>query len=104
VNAVEAVRAGDLDRLAALLAADPGLVHTRPDGQRTLLHVLADWPGNRAHGPETAAALVAAGADVNARFVGPHRETRCTGRRATTTCRSSTRSSTWARTSTPTVR
>lgn len=75
MNAVEAVRAGDLDRLAALLAADPGLVHARPDGQRTLLHVLADWPGNRAHGPETAAALVAAGADVNARFVGPHRET-----------------------------
>ncbi|GAA4551171.1 ankyrin repeat domain-containing protein [Pseudonocardia xishanensis] len=75
MNAVEAVRAGDLDRLAVLLAADPGLVHARPDGQRTLLHVLADWPGNRAHGPATAAALVAAGADVDARFVGAHRET-----------------------------
>ncbi|WP_181782311.1 ankyrin repeat domain-containing protein [Pseudonocardia pini] len=75
MNVVEAVRAGDLQRLAELVAADPGLVHARPDGQRTLLHVLADWPGNRPHGPATAAALVAAGADVNARFVGPHRET-----------------------------
>ena len=46
------------------------------EGQsRTLLHAVTDWPG---HVPEAAAkvaALVAAGADVNARFTGPHTET-----------------------------
>jgi ankyrin repeat protein len=42
---------------------------------RTLLHVVTDWPG---HVPEAGAkigALVLAGADVDARFTGPHTET-----------------------------
>lgn len=34
-----------------------------------------DWPGHFPHGPETVAALVSAGADVNARFHGGHTET-----------------------------
>ena len=62
-------------RLRAALAADPSLATARPDGARTLLHMLADWPGHRPGAPELAAILVEAGADVNAPFVGEHRET-----------------------------
>ena len=42
---------------------------------RTLLHVVTDWPGHYPNGAATVAALVAAGAEVNARFTGPHTET-----------------------------
>ena len=42
---------------------------------RTLLHVATDWPGHFPNGAATIAALVEAGADVNARFTGPHTET-----------------------------
>ena len=42
---------------------------------RTLLHVVTDWPGHFPYGAATVAALVEAGADVNARFLGPHEET-----------------------------
>lgn len=42
---------------------------------RTLLHAATDWPGNYPNGPAVTALLVAAGADVNARFAGPHTET-----------------------------
>jgi ankyrin repeat protein len=75
VTVVDAVRAGEVERVVALLAQDPALATARPDGQRTLLHVFADWPGNRPRAVEMVAALVGAGADVNARFVGRHRET-----------------------------
>ncbi|MDA0140623.1 ankyrin repeat domain-containing protein [Solirubrobacter deserti] len=48
----------------------------RPDGARTLLHSLVDWPGHRDRAVELLALLVEAGADVNARFGGPeHDET-----------------------------
>jgi hypothetical protein len=64
------------DALRAALVADPGLATARPDGARTLLHMLADWPGHRAGAAEMAALLVQAGADVNAAFGGPeHDET-----------------------------
>ena len=42
---------------------------------RSLLHVATDWPGHFPNGAATVAALVEAGADVNARFSGPHTET-----------------------------
>ncbi|GAB1510979.1 ankyrin repeat domain-containing protein [Actinophytocola sp. KF-1] len=81
--AVAAVRAGDVDALRGLLAehaelATAKLRNRTEDGAecaRTLLHVVTDWPGHFPHGPATVAALVEAGADVNARFDGAHRET-----------------------------
>ena len=76
----ECIRTGTAARLQRLLDEQPELGHTRIDDprgrqSRTLLHVVTDWPG---HVPEAAAkirALVAAGADVDARFTGPHSET-----------------------------
>ncbi len=76
-TAVAAVRSGDHDSLATVLAAHPALV-TGPlpgHGGRSLLHVATDWPGHRPGVAATIALLVAAGADVGARFVGEHSET-----------------------------
>lgn len=74
-----AIRDGDLARLRSLLGAHPGLaawrIADRVGGVRSLLHVATDWPGRFPRGAATVAALVAAGADVDARFAGPHRET-----------------------------
>jgi uncharacterized protein len=82
VAAVEAIHSGDLTRLKRLLAEHPDLAAARlgdddPDGMsRTLLHVATDWPGHFPNGAVTVALLVVeAGADVNARFHGPHNET-----------------------------
>lgn len=81
VAAVEAIRRGDVASLKRLLAESVGLATARlgdnaPGGMsRTLLHVATDWPGHFPHGAATVAALVEAGADVNARFRGPHEET-----------------------------
>ncbi|GAA2629215.1 hypothetical protein GCM10010399_71200 [Dactylosporangium fulvum] len=72
--AAAAIRAGDVATLRRLLAEDPGLATARL-GPRTLLHVTTDWPGHFPNGPSTVAVLVAAGADVNARFTGAHTET-----------------------------
>jgi uncharacterized protein len=78
---VNAIQTGDVPRLKRLLAEHPDLATARVDrndrcGQsRTLLLIAADWPGHFPSGPAVVAALVEAGADVNARFVGPHNET-----------------------------
>lgn len=76
-SAVAAVRSGDQDALAAVLAAHPTLVvgPVPGHGGRSLLHVATDWPGHRPGIAATIARLVAAGADVGARFVGEHAET-----------------------------
>ena len=71
--AVAAVQAGEVEALQSLLATHPWLASTRV-ADRTLLHVVTDWPGHFPRGPETVAALIAAGADVEAKFVGPHEE------------------------------
>ena len=42
--------------------------------RRTLLHVASEWPGHYPNGAATVAALIDAGADVNASFVGRHSE------------------------------
>lgn len=81
VAAVAAIHAGDVEDLRRILAEHPWLADARlgdddPDGMnRSLLHVATDWPGHFPHVAATIAALVEAGADVDARFNGPHRET-----------------------------
>jgi ankyrin repeat protein len=81
VAVVEAIQGSDVPGLERLLEEHPGLATARlgddePNGMsRSLLHVATDWPGHFPNGPAVVAALVAAGADVNARFRGPHAET-----------------------------
>jgi uncharacterized protein len=78
VAAVHAIHTGALDALTSLLAENPVLATARLGDDRearSLLHVLTDWPGHFPGSAATVAALVAAGADVDARFVGPHAET-----------------------------
>ena len=81
VAVVEAIHSGDVSKLERLLTENPGLATARlgdddPGGMtRTLLHVATDWPGHFPNGSEAVAVLVAAGADVNARFRGSHGET-----------------------------
>jgi uncharacterized protein len=77
VDVVNAIRAGDVGRLRALLQDHPELPTVRlgDDMSRTLLHVATDWPGHFPNSASTVAALVATGADVNARFRGGHAET-----------------------------
>ena len=82
IAVVEAIHGGDVASLKRVLEANPGLATARIsdpkscDGMsRTLLHVATDWPGHFPNGAATIAALVEAGADVNARFTGPHTET-----------------------------
>ncbi|QOV40035.1 ankyrin repeat domain-containing protein [Streptomyces ferrugineus] len=74
----EAIRTGNVAALRDLLTAHPGLATARVGNMkttRTLLHIATDWPGHLPGGPRTVTALVAAGAEVNARFTGAHRET-----------------------------
>ncbi|KAJ6446470.1 putative ankyrin protein [Purpureocillium lavendulum] len=77
--AIAAIYSGDVDALSTHLSTDPALATLyvgSASEARTLLHILADWPGHLPRAPDTARALVAAGAAVNAPFVGEaHSET-----------------------------
>jgi len=81
--ASEAIRSGDVESLKNLIKDNPGLatgtIRGAPNScdtiPRTLLHVATDWPGNFPNGAATIAALIEAGAGVNARITGPHPET-----------------------------
>jgi hypothetical protein len=79
VAATTAIQEGDVAALRAVLHDHPELVTaafgTEGGMTRTLLHVVTDWPGHFPNGAQTVAALVEAGADVNARFTGRHTET-----------------------------
>ncbi|MBO0824524.1 MAG: ankyrin repeat domain-containing protein [Actinobacteria bacterium] len=77
---VEAIHAGDVPSLTALLGEHPGLAGARivddNGGSGTPLHAAADWPGFFPHGPEVVAALIQAGADPSAPVEGSwHAET-----------------------------
>jgi ankyrin repeat protein len=71
---VDAIQSGDLETLRALLTKHPGLAAARIEGARggarTPLHIVTDWPGYFPNGPAVVAALVEAGADVDARMEG----------------------------------
>jgi uncharacterized protein len=72
---VTALQRGDVVRLEALLAADPGLAASLINS-RTPLHVFADAPGHRPNPAGVVSALAAAGADLDAHATGMwHHET-----------------------------
>lgn len=79
VAVVSAIHACNLSELERLLQGHPGLATARivdaKGAARTLLHIVADWPGHFPNGRQTVSALIAAGADVNAPMIGPHAET-----------------------------
>jgi hypothetical protein len=81
VAVVKAIHTGDVPALKRLLGDNPGLATARlgndgPNGMsRTLLHVATDWPGHFPNVAAVVAALIESGAEVNARFTGPHTET-----------------------------
>ena len=67
---MSAIHRGDIERLRRVLMEHPGLAAARVTDtggvSRTLLHIVADWPGHFPNGAGTVAALIAAGADVDA--------------------------------------
>lgn len=68
LNVWAAIREGDVERLAATLAAAPEVVTSRLGKiGRTPLHVVTDWPGYFPNGPRIAQILIDAGAEVDAR-------------------------------------
>jgi uncharacterized protein len=78
IAVVTAIRQGNVSGLTMLLADNPTLATARigVEGKsRSLLHIVADWPGHFPNGKDTVRTLVRAGADVNASGDGPHPET-----------------------------
>jgi uncharacterized protein len=70
---VKAIHAGDAEELTRLLNGNPDLAAAElggPYGNRTPLHVVADWPGYFPNGPVIAKLLIEAGADPDARRPG----------------------------------
>ena len=66
VELVLAVHGGDVGTIERLLSEHPGLPGWRigtPEGFRTALHMVTDWPGYFRRGPEIAQLLIDAGAD-----------------------------------------
>src|SRR5258708_2463161 len=83
VAVMKAIHDGDISALERLLAENDGLATARivdaNGASRTLLHIVADWPGHFPNGARSVAALVAAGSDPSAAVFHPdpkkHRET-----------------------------
>jgi ankyrin repeat protein len=75
VSLIAVIRRGDVDGLVTQLRAQPALARAVVvDGHgvsRPLLHIVADWPGHLPNGSALVGALVAAGADVDARVSHP---------------------------------
>ena len=70
---VSAIRRGDVDALQRQLVDEPSLASARisdaKGAARSLLHIVADWPGHVPHGAELVATLARAGADVDAPMI-----------------------------------
>jgi uncharacterized protein len=69
-----AVRGGDAGTIRRLIDEHPDLPRWQigePNGVRTPLHVVTDWPGYFPRGPEIARLLIDAGADPNVGAGGP---------------------------------
>jgi len=82
VAVVGTIHKGDVESLKLLLEKNPSLATARLSDpneckgmSRSLLHVATDWPGHFPNGARTVVALIAAGAEVNARFTGSNTET-----------------------------
>ena len=69
-----AIHGGDLDELERLLIENPHL-STSTINDRSLLHVVADWPGHFPNGAAAVKVLIAAGCDPDARVTGKFPET-----------------------------
>jgi ankyrin repeat protein len=77
---VEAIHAGQIETVKALVQAHPGLASARlvdeQGGSGTPLHAATDWPGFFPNGADIVALLIDAGADPNAAIEGSwHAET-----------------------------
>src|SRR5690348_6180219 len=77
---VEAIHAGDVERVRELVAANRRLASARivddKGGSGTPLHAVTDWPGYFPNGPEIVSVLIDAGADPNVAVEGSwHAET-----------------------------
>jgi ankyrin repeat protein len=77
-----AIQSGNLDELGRLLTENPQLATASivrrdrcGEQARSLLHIATDYPGHFPNSTDTVRVLMAAGADVNARFAGHHGET-----------------------------
>ena len=78
MDLADALRSGDLKTLRAALDRDPSLATSYFGDEtdaRTALHVLTDYPGHVPHSARIIAVLAAAGADVDAPYIGTHAET-----------------------------
>jgi ankyrin repeat protein len=75
VDIGHAIRSGDVSAVTAYLIDNPRSTRLYIDGQRTLLHVATDWPGNFPNVDQVIRLLIEHGADVNAPFHGQHAET-----------------------------
>ena len=75
VQIVTAIQSGDVASLEEQLRDSPDLAAARIVDEhgvsRTLLHIVADWPGHFPNGPSIVATLIAKGADVNAGVIHP---------------------------------
>jgi ankyrin repeat protein len=80
VGVAQAIQSGNLEALRRLLSTNPGLATARIVGpgtceeSRTLLHLATDWPGHFPNGRSVVAALIEAGAELDAPFKGSHGE------------------------------
>ncbi len=70
IAVTRAIQDGDVDATRLLLIQNPALSTARLVDERgvyrTLLHVVADWPGHFPNGAETVSLLVQAGANIDA--------------------------------------